>query len=152
MRGLFFAAAVLLVCSAPASAQQIYRWVDARGITHFGAKPPLDTDAQRIDSKAPRQPKNDKAVATPAVRKTVAKKDDSAKQQVLDKQVKEQVMAEEAQRSKFCQEMRMNLAQLRNNPRLRYADESGDVHRMTEDERQKRIADTQKSIADTCRS
>jgi len=145
MRGLLlFTTAVLLACGTAANAQQIYRWVDDKGITHFGAKPPENSSAQRVDAKAPRVSKEQAAAANrPAAAPDAA-------QQALDKQVKNEVMLEEAAREKYCKDIRMNLAQLRNNPRLRYADEKGEVHHMTEQERQKRIAETEQSIKDTC--
>jgi hypothetical protein len=59
------------------------------------------------------------------------------------------VVAKEAERKKYCEEVRTNLAQLQNNPRLRMEVE-GEVRRLSEEERQARIAETQKSITDNC--
>jgi len=152
MRHLFFIATLLMICSAPAGAQQVYRWVDDKGRTHFGAQPPQGIQATRIDSKAPQKSGSTATTASSAVsgsnRPLAA---DDAEQQALDKQVKDEVMAQEAERVEFCKQTRMDLAQLRNNPRLGYTDEAGKTHILDEKQRQQRIADAERSIAEICR-
>lgn len=43
---------VALLASAPAAAQT-YKWVDERGITTYGPKPPAGRPAQRVDTRFP---------------------------------------------------------------------------------------------------
>ncbi len=47
-------AGFLLVCgfalAAPAAAQQVYKWVDDRGVTHYGEKPPGGRPSQAVDA------------------------------------------------------------------------------------------------------
>ncbi|WP_148051299.1 DUF4124 domain-containing protein, partial [Pseudomonas brassicacearum] len=40
MRTLFFTAGLLIALSPLCMAAQIYKWVDAQGVTHFDALPP----------------------------------------------------------------------------------------------------------------
>ena len=70
-------------------------------------------------------------------------------QQAIDEKVKKEVAAKEAERKQYCEKMRTNLAQLENNPRLR-EEVNGEVRRLDEDERQKRIAEAKKAIAENC--
>ena len=61
----------------------------------------------------------------------------------------EKAEAKEAERKQYCEKMRTNLAQLENNPRLR-EEVNGEVRRLDENERQKRIAEAKKAIAENC--
>ncbi|KXU38553.1 hypothetical protein AXE65_12815 [Ventosimonas gracilis] len=144
MRNRVFIAALLLVCSASVSAQQIYRWVDEKGSVHFGAQPPQGVEAERISAKAPRP----SGVAAPAANKASGVMD--AKQQEIELQVKNEVAEQEAERKMFCEQTRTNLAQLRNNPRLSYVDEEGKTHILSDEERQQRLNDAEQSVKDFC--
>ena len=70
-------------------------------------------------------------------------------QQSIDRKVKQQVAEQEAERKRYCETMRTNLAQLQNNPRVR-VEENGETRRITEEERQARITETRDKIADNC--
>lgn len=43
-------ATALLFATAPAGAQQIYKWKDAKGVTHYSEKPPVQGDYSTRDS------------------------------------------------------------------------------------------------------
>ena len=70
-------------------------------------------------------------------------------QQSIDRKVKQQVAEQEAERKRYCETMRTNLAQLQNNPRVR-VEENGETRRITEEERQARITETRDKIAENC--
>jgi len=70
-------------------------------------------------------------------------------QQSIDRKVKRQVAEQEAERKRYCETMRTNLAQLQNNPRVR-VEEKGETRRITEEERQAKIAETRGKIAENC--
>ncbi|MCY1527578.1 hypothetical protein D9M68_626470 [compost metagenome] len=70
-------------------------------------------------------------------------------QKAIDKKVKADVATQEAERRKYCETIRTNLAQLQNNPRLR-AEVDGEVRRLREEERQSRIKDAEKAISENC--
>jgi hypothetical protein len=70
-------------------------------------------------------------------------------QQAIDKSVKKQVAEQQTELKTFCEQVRTNLAQLRNNPRLREEVE-GELRRLDDTQRQERIGETQKQIADNC--
>jgi hypothetical protein len=48
----FFVAMTLLLAAATATAQEVYKWKDANGVTHYGDKPMGNADAQVADLPA----------------------------------------------------------------------------------------------------
>jgi len=140
MRWMILAATLALaVGSAAAQAAQIYKWVDAQGVTHFDAQPPVGQSSQELETP--------KAVTPPPT--APARTDASQEQQTVDAKVRKQVAAQEAKRKEYCETQRTNLALLQNNPRVRQ-EVNGEYRRFTEEERQARIVEIKKSIDDTC--
>lgn len=146
MRRMFITSSLLLAISATAVAGQVYKWVDDKGVTHFSAQPPQGQQATSINTALP-APKAAAAEAPKAAPtfESIANPEQAA----IDAKVKQDVAAKEAERKKYCEDVRTNLAQLQNNPRLRM-EVDGEVRRLSEEERQSRIAETQKSINDNC--
>ncbi|WP_341961988.1 DUF4124 domain-containing protein [Pseudomonas sp. RC10] len=140
MRWMILAATLTLAAGSTASqAAQIYKWVDAQGVTHFDAQPPVGQSAQELETQ--------KAVTPPPP--PPVRTESSQEQQTVDAKVKKQIAAQEAKRKEYCETQRTNLAQLQNNPRVR-EEVNGEFRRFTEEERQARIAEVKKSIDDTC--
>jgi hypothetical protein len=144
MRFPCLAAFLMLVATAPLHAAQVYKWVDANGVTHFDAKPPVGQVATPIDTHAP--PPASPPKGTPDNDDV----DNDPEQKAADAQVREQIAEQEEKTKEFCQQARTNLAQLNNNPRVRQ-EVDGELRRLTEKERQDQITETRKSIADQCR-
>jgi len=139
---MFLAGGLLLALCGNVMAAQVYKWVDAQGVTHFGAQPPQGQQVESVNTvTAPAKP-----AATPA---PVAEDETEDDQQSIDRKVKRQVAEQEAERKRYCETMRTNLAQLQNNPRVR-VEEKGETRRITEEERQAKIAETRGKIAENC--
>ena len=145
MRRMILTSSLLLALSASAMAGQIYKWVDAQGVTHFGEQPPQGQQSTTVNPSAAPPP------STSAEQKPAATFDSIAdpEQAAADAKVKKEVAAQEAERKKYCETQRNNLAQLENNPRVR-VEEGGEMRRLGEDERQKRIADSKQAIKENC--
>ncbi|PKL99823.1 MAG: DUF4124 domain-containing protein [Gammaproteobacteria bacterium HGW-Gammaproteobacteria-9] len=142
MRFRFLAGGLLLALCGNVMAAQVYKWVDAQGVTHFGAQPPQGQQVETVNTvTAPAKP-----AATP---QSVEQDEAEADQSNIDRKVKQQVAAQEAERKRYCETMRTNLAQLQNNPRVRVED-NGETRRLTEEERQSRINETRDKIAENC--
>ena len=137
MRTIFFMVSLLI--SPLCTAAQIYKWVDAQGVTHFDAQPPQGQQATTVVTPS-------SSVSQPA---TVPGNNAIGNQQEIDNRVKKQVAEQQAQLKAFCVQARTNLAQLQNNPRLR-EDVEGEMRRLTDQQRQERISETQKQIAQNC--
>ena len=142
MRLTILAGGLLLALSSGVMASQVYKWVDAQGVTHFGAQPPQDQSAEVLNTATP-PPKP--IAAEPIEPEPTA----GSEQRDIDRQVKKQVAEQEAERQRYCTTLRTNLAQLQNNPRVR-VEEEGQMRRLNEEERQTRIGETKQKIADTC--
>lgn len=146
MRSILLACSVLLSLDL-ARAADVYKWVDAQGVTHFGAQPPQGVAATRIDLTTARP-----AEQQPLGEQPLPKLDSESpadEQQAIDAKVRQQVAQREARRRQYCLEVRTNLAELQNNPRVR-VEENGQLRRLGEDERQLRIEQAQKAIAEHC--
>ncbi|MCY1433681.1 hypothetical protein D9M71_497170 [compost metagenome] len=149
MHRMILAGSLLLALSTSAVASQVYKWVDAQGVTHFGAQPPEGQQATSVNTLVPKPrpslPRLDSEQPEPAVPRSTPVGD----QKAIDEKVKADVAAQEAERRKYCETIRTNLAQLQNNPRLR-AEVDGEMRRLGEEERQSRIKDSEKAISENC--
>jgi len=143
MRLMFLASGLMLALCGKAMAAQVDKWVDAQGVTHFGAQPPQGQQVETVNTVvAP-----GKSATPPA--QAVQESDAEPDQRTIDRKVKQQVAAQEAERKRYCETLRTNLAQLQNNPRVR-VEENGETRRVTEEERQARISETRDKIAENC--
>lgn len=147
MRRMIITSSLLLAMSATAMASQVYKWVDAQGVTHFGAQPPQGQQATSVNTATPK-PKPAPVEAPKAVPTFESIAD--PEQAAIDEKVKQEVAAKEVERKKYCEDVRTNLSQLENNPRVR-TEVEGEMRRLSEEERQKRIAEAQKAIAENCK-
>ena len=143
MRSMVIVGSVLLALSSSTMAAQVYKWVDAQGITHFSAQPPQGQAAQTLNTVTPPP----KPAAEPDASESSASLVDQEK---IDRKVKQQVAEQEAERKRYCETLQTNLAQLQNNPRVR-VEENGEVRRLKEEERQSRIAETKQKIEENCK-
>jgi len=142
MRLTVLASGLALALCGNAMAAQVYKWVDAQGVTHFGAQPPQGQQVETVNTVvAP-----GKSVTAPA---PASQEKSEPDQQSIDRKVKQQVAEQEAERKRYCETMRTNLAQLQNNPRVR-VEENGETRRITAEERQARITETRDKIAENC--
>ena len=139
MRTHFFITGLMAALSPLPLAAQIYQWVDAQGVTHFDAQPPRDQPATTLVTPASSSGISGAAAHSGAI----------GDQQAIDKSVKKQVAERQNQLKAFCEQARTNLAQLQNNPRLR-EEVDGQMRRLDDSQRQERIGETQKQIADNC--
>ena len=144
MRHMILTGTLMLALSTSAMASQVYKWVDDKGVTHFGAQPPQGQEATTINTAAP-PPRQVPSTPAPSIEEQL-----DPEQAAIDKKVKEDVAKQEAERKQYCENARTNLAQLENNPRLRI-EIDGEVRRIDENERQERISELKKSIAENCK-
>ena len=139
MRTHFFIAGLLAALSPLSMAAQVYKWVDAQGVTHFDAQPPQGRQATIVVTPSSSASKPSTTTNSGVI----------GDQQAIDNSVKKQVAEQQAELKVFCDQARTNLAQLQNNPRLREEVE-GELRRLDDAQRQERISETQKQIADNC--
>ncbi|QXI27788.1 DUF4124 domain-containing protein [Pseudomonas vanderleydeniana] len=141
MRTSILMASLLFALSPLCLANPIYKWVDAQGVTHFDATPPPGQSATEVKPAISSPPSPSKA--------TLPASAPVGDQNAVDAKVKKQVAEQEASRKVFCEKARTNLAQLLNDPRVR-EEVNGELHRLTDEERQTRLVETRKAIEDHC--
>ncbi|WP_191489662.1 DUF4124 domain-containing protein [Pseudomonas sp. FEN] len=141
MRRSILITGLLFALSPLCQAGQIYKWVDAQGVTHFDAQPPAGQSATVVTPAVGNVPAPPRA-ALP----TSAPVGD---QNAVDAKVKKQIADQEAARKAYCEKVRTNLAQLENNARVR-EEVNGELRRLTEEERQTRLLEARKAIEENC--
>lgn len=146
MQRLITTASLLLVFSSLALAAPIYKWVDAQGITHFGSEPPRGQTVESVSTNSFQPPIPEKSAAQLAAE---AEQASTKTQAQIDRDVRKQVAEEAAALKKYCASVRHNLAQLENNPRI-LAEIDGKPTRLSEEERQARIAEMKQAILERC--
>ncbi|KPA97606.1 DUF4124 domain-containing protein [Pseudomonas asplenii] len=142
MRTSILTASLLFALSPLCLAAPIYKWVDAQGVTHFDATPPPGQSATVVTPAISPNP-------TSPTRGDVPASQPVGDQNAVDAKVRKQVAEQEAARKVFCEKARTNLAQLLNDPRVR-EEVNGELHRLTDEERQTRLIETRKVIEDHC--
>lgn len=135
-----------LLLSISAFAAPIYKWVDAQGVTHFASEPPANQAAESI-SRSTYQPTS--APGTTLQPSLDSTAEDSKTQAEIERDVRQQVAEETAALKKYCTEIRYNLAQLENNPRV-LAEVDGKTTRLSEEDRQARITQLKVAISERC--
>ncbi|WP_407315025.1 DUF4124 domain-containing protein [Pseudomonas sp. nanlin1] len=141
MRCTTLLASLMLAVSPTLMAGQIYKWVDAQGVTHFDAQPPVGRPATTVQPAKPVPPPGAPAVGD---------SDGDVEQRAIDAKVKRQVAENTARDRKFCTGVRTNLATLKNNPRIRM-EVDGEYKFLTQEERQTKIDEVQALIDNNCK-
>lgn len=133
--------------------EEVYRWVDADGVVHFGDKTSANPDAERVEI----QPGGDAGLgAAPAVESMETdssyNSQASRAQQQRDERAARRELAAERQRqaASACTEARQRVAKLEPSPRVLEEQADGSVKRMDDDRRLELLAEAKAYIADNC--
>ncbi|MGD9888752.1 MAG: DUF4124 domain-containing protein [Halothiobacillaceae bacterium] len=138
-----------LVCfiafaSSPLRAETtIYKWVDSKGITHFGAQPPQNVKSVEVEPRV-------YAPATPAPSNTNEAKPEDKPAEAAAEKPKEMLTISAEEIAKQCKDAQARLQQLEASPRLMTRSADGQMQRVPEEERQKMIETERANVADYC--
>jgi hypothetical protein len=139
---LLFIGALLAVATASPAAdtQDIYKWTDDQGGIHYTQFPPQGQKAEKLH-----------AVAPPAHMPEVVNSMDQQNKEQLQgaKDAKQWAEIQKIRRSN-CETANKNLVNLQRGGNVRYMGPNGEVIRLTDEERQKRIDETNKQIKENC--
>jgi len=128
----------------------IYKWVDETGETHYSqTRPSGDYEVEEVRTAPP--PANNPEQAKQHLQKQVDEMNKRNKEQGEAK--KEAISEAEYQKivKENCTNARNNLGALNEGGRKRYLTPEGEVVRLTEEERQSRIAEANKQIEEYCK-
>lgn len=145
MSFLHFAPAVAAVTLNAMAAGGAYRWVDAQGGVHYGDQPPAGVNAEVVARSLP-PGSGDEQKALEALSKQRALQESEQAKQLADLQ---QLRSREDGRRAVCADSRGRRERLER-PRQLELQADGSAVRLTEEERQTRIRETDKRIAEAC--
>ena len=141
----------ILFCAlaAPlAGAQQMYKWKDEKGVTHFSENPPPDGGkAEKIEVKPVGGERPTLPPPETWKQKELESKQQKAKAEGADEIARKR---EESQRAQKCQAYRRELDSLTNGVRLFHLNDKGERVFMEDTERNQRIEEARKMIRDNC--
>lgn len=144
----FLSAPILLALVFTTAKADIYRWVDDEGVVHYTQNPPNDRDSTRVEGADP--PAEDPE----ASRKRLEQLNEDTTTEVYKRQLEREAEAEEAERTEQnasrCRELRDKRNKLANSPKVRAQTEDGDYRVLPYEERQQKLAEYDKLLADRC--
>jgi len=148
--------ALLIAISCQTAADEIYRWVDDKGVVNYTQLKPRDADAEAITTQggAIHAAKAEPAPPTTAVTDPATGQPLSPEQEQMLEGLRAAERSRQAEIAKLkaenCQQSKDILARLTVKNRIRVRAEDGAYRVMPEDERQSRISEAQKNIALYC--
>ena len=146
MKTVAIAAVLVCACAALcASAQQMYKWKDEKGVTHFSENPPPDgAKGEKIEVKPIQadRPYND-----PWKQKESEAKERRAKQGVADEQAKRQ---EASQRASRCRQAQKTIDTMTNSSRVYKLNDKGERVWMEDSEKAAELADAKREVDKYC--
>jgi hypothetical protein len=140
---------VFAACSAVAEGQNMYKWIDDQGEVHYGQFPPPGTKTEKMRAPPP----------APASAAATAGSDLQKQIEIMNKNEEEQLQgAKDAEswakiqkiRRENCDTANKNLVNLQRGGNVRYVGPNGEVMRLTEEDRQKRIEEANAQIKENC--
>ncbi len=147
----FVFVSVFMLMAAEAIAQDtIYRWVDDKGVVHFGDRPVNRTNVEEIDL----HPNNPTVSDVERDAIYPSRSEPSFAQQQREERANNRAVAQEKAKvlAADCRQRRALLAKLEPTSRILIRDENGEVHRMDDNKRLAAIADAKAYIAENCDS
>ena len=120
----------------------IHKWVDANGVTHFGAQPPANVKSEEVQPRV-------YAPAQNAPKPADTPKAEKPKDPPADKP-KEMVTISAEQLAAQCKNAQDRLQQLESSPRLMTRTADGQMQRVPEEERQQMMETERARIKDYC--
>lgn len=134
----------LMLCAAPALGQ-VYRWVDEKGVTHYGAQPPQGAKAREIQDKLATPP------GTAPRSEDWQQKDREFRQRQIQAGESAAKKEQEAERRRtMCNEQRDLLARLKQATRTYHLNEKGERVFDDDSERENAIARQERIVAKYC--
>lgn len=142
---------LLLVATASpaADSQNMYKWTDDQGEVHYTQFPPPPGRPVEIlhGVRPPDQAPETNGNELQQQLDTVEQQNEKQQQETKDADQRAEI---QKIRKKNCEAAHQNLINLNRGGNVRYLGPKGEVMRLTEEERQKRIDEANKQIKDNC--
>jgi hypothetical protein len=146
MRNILAGLLVALAC-APAGAQ-VYKWVDANGVTHYSEKPPETGKAKEVPLREASPAGADAKTAPDA---SLQERERAFRQRLAERQQAEAKQAKDkAAREEDCKRARLHLADMNHSPMLYDLNDKGERVYMSDEQRAQTIAASQEDYNQHC--
>ena len=145
-------AGYMLTATDATAKDDVYRWVDDKGVVHFGDRPPGQTESEVVDlsesTSSGVQAISDSADNTGPLPEA----EPSVAQQRRDKRTENYREAQEKKQAiaAGCQQRREILARLEPSTRVMVQGEDGEVYRLDDNVRMKSVNEAKAYIARNC--
>lgn len=137
-----------LVLAVPLQADEIYKWVDEDGVTHYSQQPPPSGDAARVGVDTP--PEEEVQRERQEMEETGERLEAQREERRETEEQAREDASEREQREQRCADLRSSLEKLTENRRLLVPDGEGGVRRLPEEERQERVTERRRQIEEEC--
>ena len=131
-----------------ADKDEIYKWVDDAGEIHYTQVPPPNRDYEVMKRAA--APADDPDKIRNDLKEQVETMDKQQEEKAEEVKDAEQWARIQKQRRKNCEIAKKNLANLHQGGQKAFMTPDGEVVRLTDDERQRRIDEANKQIKENC--
>lgn len=138
---------VLWALLIPATAQ-VYKWVDERGVTHYGERAPQGKKAQEVEQRLANPGPAPGSAAQPSWKEQDL---EFRRRRIEAEQTEAKNKEREASQSQACNQARDQLAQMKSARRLYRLDEKGERVFQSDDERNASIARLEQLVSERCR-
>jgi Domain of unknown function (DUF4124) len=139
---------VFAVSSAAAEGQNMYKWTDEQGEVHYSQFPPPGHKSEKL--QAPPAPAQSAESAENDLQKRIETMDKENKEQLQGAKDAKQWADIQKIRRGNCETANKNLVNLQRGGNVRYMGPNGEVMRLSEEERQKRIEEANAQIKENC--
>lgn len=136
--------------------EDFYKWVDDKGVTHYSQSTPenmtKDRKVETVNVHTHIPVDSDAAIANLAKQRSDAQKarDDAAAGKSKDKQTEEASAKQKELNKANCAQWKQELELLNGRARINEMDDKGNTKTLSDDEKKKRLEQTQKNIKQFC--
>lgn len=146
------AAAFVLACAAAGVQAQVFKWVDEKGRTHYGEKPPEGVKSSEVARPTPpSDPTKVRAADDWRKKAQEARSDKSQREQAADAERRRDA-GERAEQERRCRNAKISLDRLENVQGLYRYNDKGERVYFTDAEREPEKARVRREIQEHCSS
>lgn len=138
---------ILWALLVPAIAQ-VYKWVDEKGATHYGERPPEGKKAQEVEQRLANPGPAPGKAAQPSWKEQDL---EFRRRRIETDQTEAKDQQRAASQRQACNQARDQLAQMKSARRLYRLDEKGERVFQSDDERNASVARFEQLVAERCR-
>jgi len=127
---------------------QVYKWVDEKGVTHYGERSPQGKKAQEVEQRLANPAPAPGKSAQPGWKEQEL---EFRRRRIENEQAESKQKQQEASQRQTCSEARDHLARLKSARGVYRLNEKGERLFQSDDERSATIASLERQISERCR-